>query len=296
MKGKLKAHLIILYGLPGLPLAMLGLPLFVYLPSYYSQNLGLSLTAVGLALLLARSLDVITDPLIGLLNDRFPEFQSVSWRRKSFIIAGIPLLLIGLNYLLKPDETATAFYLFFWSFITYLGWTLINIPWLAVGAEISHDYHEKSSLASSREVFAVIGTVAVISLPVLLSIESDLKSVLQMLANLLTFIVNKQKLFSKEMFEVTKHPAIKKLLPAYFINSIANALPATLFILFVSYVLQTPEQVGLLLISYFLSAILGIPFWLYLAHKTDKHVSWSFALYGSIASFIWVPFLSAGDF
>lgn len=301
---------------------MLGLPLFVYLPSYYSQNLGLSLTSVGLALLLARSLDVITDPLIGLLNDRYPEFRSVSWRRKSFIIAGIPLLLIGLNYLLRPDDTATAFYLFFWSFITYLGWTLINIPWLAVGAEISHDYHEKSALASSREIFAVIGTVAVISLPVLMSIESDLKSTLQMLANLLTFLVpvtlipllwklspkilfdskphkqklNKPNLFSKEMFEVTKHPAIRRLLPAYFVNSIANALPATLFILFVSYVLQAPEQLGLLLISYFLSAILGIPFWLYIARKSDKHVSWCIALYGSIASFIWVPFLDTGDF
>ncbi|WP_299879738.1 MFS transporter [uncultured Cocleimonas sp.] len=319
MSGKLKSQLIFLYGLPGLPLAMLGLPLFVYLPSYYSQNLGLSLTAVGLALLLARSLDVITDPLIGMLNDRYPKFRSVSWRRKSFIISGIPLLLVGLNFLLRPEETATAFYLFFWSFVTYLGWTLINIPWLAVGAEISDDYHEKSALASSREIFAVIGTIAVISLPVLMSIESDLKSILQVLANYLTFLIpltllpllwklspnllpakstkqNRNKLFSKQTFVVIKHPAIKKLLPAYFINSMANAFPATLFILFVSYVLQTPDKVGILLISYFLSAIIGIPFWLYLARKTDKHTSWSIALYGSIASFIWVPFLNAGDF
>jgi len=324
MNRKLKHHLIFFYGLPGLPLAMLGLPLFVYLPSYYSQNLGLSLSAVGLALLLARSFDVITDPLIGILNDRYPKSRSVSWRRKSFIIAGVPLLLVGLNFLLRPDQAATAFYLFIWSFVTYLGWTLINIPWLAVGAEISQDYHEKSALASSREIFAVIGTVAVISLPVLLSIQSDLKSTLSTLADLLTFVLplalipllwklspdtlpsneskpsqqvfRKQKLFSKGMFEVVKHPAIKKLLPAYFINNIANALPATLFILFVSYVLQTPEQVGILLICYFLSAIVGIPFWLYLARKTDKHVSWSIALYGSIASFIWVPFINAGDF
>ena len=324
MNGKLKSQLIFLYGLPGLPLAMLGLPLFVYLPSFYSQNLGLSLTAVGFALLLARSLDVITDPLIGLLNDRYPKFRSVAWRRKSFIIAGIPLLLIGLNYLLRPEPGVTAFYLFSWSFVTYLGWTLINIPWLAVGAEISHDYHEKSVLASSREIFAVIGTVAVISLPVLLSMQSDLKLTLQTLANVLTFLVpltliplllklspdmffvngakSKQqsfenpKLFSRASLEVVKHPAIKRLLPAYFVNSIANALPATSFILFVSYVLQTPEQVGILLISYFLSAVLGIPLWLYLARKTDKHTSWCIALYGSIASFIWVPFLNAGDF
>ncbi|KAG1657154.1 hypothetical protein GQR58_023613 [Nymphon striatum] len=149
-----------------------------------------------------------------------------------------------------------------------------------------------------------------------MSIESDLSLILHTLANFLTFLIPitllpflwklspqmnsvknpkfiRQKLFSKQTFNVLKHPAIRKLLPAYLINSVGNALPATLFILFVTYVLQTPDKVGVLLISYFLSAIIGIPFWLYLARKTDKHISWSFALYGSIASFIWVPFLGA---
>lgn len=329
MNNTLKFSQIFTYGLPGLPLAMLGLPLFVYLPSYYSQDLGLSLTAVGLALLLARSLDVFTDPLIGLLNDRFPISRSVLWRRKSYIAFGIPLLLIGLNFLLNPREEITTFYLFFWSFITYLGWTLINIPWLSLGAEISQDYHEKSALASSREIFAVIGTVIVISLPFILSIQSDLAATLKLLATILTILIplslipllwtvrpwvlqqskstapeltvkhrvkSVSKLFNKELLTIVKHPAIKKLLPAYFINSIANALPATLFILFVGHVIQTPEQVGILLISYFLSAIAGIPLWLYIARKTDKHTSWCIALVGAIISFIWVPFLNTGDF
>ncbi|MEH6455961.1 MAG: MFS transporter [Cocleimonas sp.] len=333
MKQTLKFSQIFIYGLPGFPLAMLGLPLFVYLPSYYSQNLGLSLSAVGFALLLARSFDVITDPLIGLLNDRYPKSQSVLWRRKCFMIIGVPLLLLGLNFLLRPNDEISTMYLFTWSFITYLGWTLINIPWLAIGAEISHDYHEKSALASSREIFSVIGTVAVISIPILLSIDLDLKTTLETLANLLTVFLplaliplflnlssntsitknkisqtrqnnhqsgtkqsnNKQKLFSKESFEILKHPAIRKLLPAYFLNSIANALPATLFILFVSFVLQAPEQVSILLSGYFLSAIVGIPLWLYIARKTDKHISWCIALLGSIISFMWVPFIGEGN-
>lgn len=326
MKNNLNIGQLLIYGLPGLPLAMLGLPLFVYLPSYYSQNLGLSLSAVGLALLFARSFDVVTDPIIGLLNDRFPKSKSNIWRRKVFMIAGVPLLIVGLNFLLKPDKTATVFYLFNWSFVTYLGWTLINIPWLAMGAEISNDYHEKSALASSREIFSVIGTVVVISLPVLLSIQSDLKQTLETLANLLTVLLplalillfwrlkysgatssstqlkhdhgisRKLNIFSKQTFEVIKHPAIKKLLPAYFVNSIANALPATLFIIFVSYILKTPDQVGILLIAYFVSAIFGIPVWLTLARKTDKHISWCIALLGSVLCFMFVPFIGEGNF
>jgi len=345
MDRQLKPHQLILYGLPGLPLAMLGLPLFVYLPSYYSENTGLSLAAVGLALLVARSLDVVTDPLIGFLNDRFPSHPGYGWRRKSFILAGLPLLIIGLNFLLKPDNNVSAFYLFAWSFVTYLGWTLVNIPWLAWGAEISPDYHEKSVLASSREIFAVIGTVIVISFPVLLSIQSDLQQTLVLIANMLTVLLpltvvlllwkvsdkaSSKKASSKVSAEpftddhtgitanrskplklllevplkesgklllgAISHPAIKKLLPAYFINSVANALPATLFILFVTHVLKIPDQVGILLMCYFLSAIAGLPLWLYLARKTDKHISWSMALAVSIGSFIWVPLLGPGDF
>jgi len=318
MNNRLTLSQIVIYGLPGLPLAMLGLPLFVYLPSYYSQNLGLSLSAVGLALLLARSLDVLTDPLIGLLNDRRPKFKTLRWRRKSFMFMGIPLLIIGLNFLLKPGEDVSVFYLFIWSFITYLGWTLINIPWHALGAEISPNYHEKSALASSREIFSVFGTVAVISLPIVLSIQSQLDLTLETTANILIILIpisliplllslssqnldeskilpSRNKLFNKKSFAALKHPAIVKLLPAYFLNSIANALPATLFILYVSYVLQTPEKIGLLLSFYFLSAIVGIPLWLTIAKRTDKHRSWCIALLGAILSFIWVPFIGEGD-
>lgn len=118
------------YGLPGLPLAMLGLPLYVYLPSFYAQDLGLSLSVVGMALLAARGLDVLTDPLIGWLNDKV---QSTWGRRKLFMLLGLPLLLVGLEYLLRPSGNVDGVYLFAWSFVTYLGWTFISIPWQAWG-------------------------------------------------------------------------------------------------------------------------------------------------------------------
>ena len=47
---KLQQKILIAYGLPGLPLAALGLPLYVFLPSFYAENLGLGVTLVGLFL------------------------------------------------------------------------------------------------------------------------------------------------------------------------------------------------------------------------------------------------------
>lgn len=297
------------YGLPGLPLAMLGLPLYVYLPTFYVENLGLSLTAVGAALLLARVLDVITDPLVGYLNDRT---GSKLGRRKLFMLLGAPFLLMGLEMLLRPMAPVSSSYLLLWSVVTYLGWTLINIPWHAWGAEITHDYHQKSVLAGSREIFAVIGTVLVISLPVLLGIDNDDAKTLDVLATVvwvllplsllpvLLLLADTQKRHATfqlgEVRNILKaHPAIPDLLPAYFVNSLANALPATLFILFVTHVLEAPEKKGILLLCYFLSAIVGLPFWLWLSRATEKSRAWSIALIVAVISFAFVPFLGAGD-
>lgn len=315
MHKLLKSYQLIFYGLPGLPMAMLGFPLFVYLPTFYSETLGLSLTSVGLALLFARLFDVVTDPLIGVLNDRLP---LKNWRRKSFMIVGVPLLILGLHFLLMPADDVTPLSLFWWSFVTYTGWTLINIPWLTMGAELSPVYHEKSSLASSREIFAVIGTVLVISIPVLFSTQSNTERTLELLNDIVLILLpltlipllfwlpessdnslQQRRKKTKELKNVTaliRYPAIKRLLPAYFVNSIANALPATLFILFVTHVLQTPDKIGVLLLTYFLSAIIGLPIWLLIAKKIDKNKSWGIALFVAIASFIWVPFLGENDF
>lgn len=300
---------LLFYGLPGLPLAMLGLPLYVYLPSFYAQEWHLSLTVIGIALLAARGFDVITDPLIGWVNDKV---NSRIGRRKLFILLGIPLLLVGLDYLLRPVGNVDGLYLFTWSMVTYLGWTLISIPWQAWGSEMTHDYHGKSALSASREVFAILGTVVVISLPFLIGAMDNIALTLDTLAKLLwvllplsllpalLWLVERRQVrrfapLRKVGSILSAHPAIRQLLPAYFINSLANALPATLFILFVTHVLQAPEQVGMVLMVYFLSGIVGLPLWLWLARRIDKSRAWVLALVLSVAAFVWVPFLGAGD-
>ena len=57
------------YGLLGLPLAFLALPLYVSLPAYYAREHGLALASLGALLLAARAADALLDPLIGRLSD-----------------------------------------------------------------------------------------------------------------------------------------------------------------------------------------------------------------------------------
>ena len=81
------------FGLADMPIQMASVPVAAFIPNYYGQDLGISLAAVGLVLLLSRSFDAITDPLIGRLSDR-----TVSpWgRRRVWVILAVPVLMISI--------------------------------------------------------------------------------------------------------------------------------------------------------------------------------------------------------
>jgi Na+/melibiose symporter-like transporter len=54
-----------------LPIGAMAMPIAIYLPPFYSGSLGLSLTTVGLIFTLARLWDLITDPVMGVVIDRY---------------------------------------------------------------------------------------------------------------------------------------------------------------------------------------------------------------------------------
>ena len=124
---------LLLYAMPALPLAFLGLPLYVYLPAHYAAFPGIGLAAVGVVLLLARLIDLVTDPLVGLLADRSRHWLSPQW----LMTVGGVLMLGGAWWLFRPAEDADALLSVRRCLtITYLGWTLLAIPYYALGAEL----------------------------------------------------------------------------------------------------------------------------------------------------------------
>ena len=87
----------------------------------------------------------------------------------------------------------------------------------------------------------------------------------------------------------------RRLIAAFFLNGIANGLPATLFILFVQHVLGPEVSAGPLLLLYFVSGMVAVPFWLWLSYRLGKHRTWSLSMLWACAIFAWVPFLGQGD-
>lgn len=138
---------------------------------YYNQGLGLGIGLVGWAMGLAIFADAITDPAIGALSDRW---RSERWGRRHPFLLFAPLPLAACLYLLflPPDfiiaipEGATQpaqIPLFLWmAILNILARTFLTcyvVPHLALGAELSSDYNERSSVFSYNAMFGfAIGT------------------------------------------------------------------------------------------------------------------------------------------
>ena len=144
------------YGLPSLPTTILTFPLFVLLPTFYAQDLGLGLGLVGAILLGSRIWVAVSDPLVGVLSDHI----NTPWgRRRPWMVAGTPIALISLWFLLVPGEGVGGGYLLGWTIALYIGGTMILIPYNAWGAEISGHYHERARVTSFREIFVLAGGI-----------------------------------------------------------------------------------------------------------------------------------------
>jgi Na+/melibiose symporter-like transporter len=296
------------YGAPGLPMAILGLPLFVFLPTFYAEHTGIGLAMVGFILLGARLFDVITDPLVGYASDRIRG----RFRRRSLMLVGAPILLLSVEMLFRPGEGVGALYLFVFSALVYLGWTLFALPYFAWGAEISSDYHERSRISAWREGFVVAGTVIAASLPAVLGLQNDAGASLGALATLfwwllpvgllllLLFVPERPGQLAPVAWRhgltlLRSNRPFRRLVLAWGCNGTANAIPATLFLLFITHVLQAPEHAGPLLLVYFGVGIAALPAWLLLARRLGKHRVWTLSMILASSFFVWVPFLGPGD-
>ena len=129
-----------------------------FLLFYYAQVLGLSGTLTGLALFVATSFDAVTDPLAGSFSDRFHH----RWgRRHPFMYASALPLGLTFALLFQPPGGLGEFGLFAW-LVTFAvavraSMTLYHVPHLALGAELSPDYAERTTIAAFRTFFGLSG-------------------------------------------------------------------------------------------------------------------------------------------
>lgn len=288
------------YGLLGLPLAFLALPLYVSLPAYYSREHGLALASLGALLLGARAADALLDPLIGRLSD--------GWLRPGRVraVLGTAALLMLLAFaalFFPPPLSGNA--LLGWVglmlVVAYLGFSVLSISHQAWGARLGGNAQAQTRIHAWREGFALLG---VLLASVLISTAgwtaTTAALALLLLAGLLALFGSPlpAPLLAAQPLRWSlpwRTPAFRRLLLVYAVNGIAAAVPATVLLFFVRDRLQAPQWEAGFLVAYFAAAALALPLWLRAVGRLGQARSWLLAMGLAVLSFVWAASLGAGD-
>jgi Na+/melibiose symporter-like transporter len=316
------------YGLMGLPLAFVALPLYVQLPNYYAKQFGMPLATLGTVLLGARLFDAFIDPLLGRWSDRL---YAHSLRRVlAWGAVACLLLALGFGLLFFPPLPAQQ-HLVAWAsvalLITYVGYSGVSVLHQSWGAMLGGDESQRSRVVAWREGLGLVGVVLASIVPLALGLPAS--TALFFVALALAWwawtramrprhtagLTTPAKVRKAQAARVAKpaesmwtsgsptgvwlpfaRPGFRALLAVFMVNGIASAVPATLILFFVQDRLQAPAALEpLFLGSYFVCAALAIPAWLALVKRIGLARTWGVGMLLSIAVFIFASQLGAGD-
>ncbi|MEQ8485514.1 MAG: MFS transporter [Pseudomonadales bacterium] len=311
---QLSRRTLFFYGLSDMPIQVVAVPVAAFIPNYYGQDLGISLAAVGTIWLLTRLFDAVSDPVIGWLSDR----TDTRWgRRRVWMVAAVPVLMLAVYKLFMPEPPVTAAYLFTWLIVLWVGWTMLFIPYYAWAAELSSDYHERTRITGWRAWVGMAANVLSKLLPVLALLffgyggtRETLFLIGVMTLALLPLTVALTVLNVPEGREfrptrlalgpgfklMMRNGPFKRLVLAFFVNQLGSGISTALIVFFIRGVLAEEANSILMLLVYYGANLCGIPFWIWFATKVSKHRAWCLSLFVFSAFQCGYLFLGPGDF
>jgi glycoside/pentoside/hexuronide:cation symporter, GPH family len=277
------------YGSVAAPLAILVVPLYNYLPTFYASEMHLNLSLIGALFFASRIWDSVLDPLIGVLSDR-TQFR---WgRRKPWILAASPAL-IALTYLIcVPPAHAGYVYLLTVLFAFYVAWSCLQIPHLAWGAELAQTYLGRNRVVAIREAFFMCGILAAVLLPVLLfgTGQLVLRPILQLYSTMALILIpitafaaawfapdypsphKESRYFFRGMLSLFRgREAFSRLLIAYGLMQLGLTVYDSVVLFLVSRVLGLEHLFLLFASLQFIVTIVSMPMMTRIGRRVDKH-------------------------
>jgi glycoside/pentoside/hexuronide:cation symporter, GPH family len=279
------------YSAPAIPLAVMLLPLNALLPFFYNQVVGLSAFLVGAALLATRLFDGVVDPFFGWVSDRTRHYPL---GRRLWMVAGVPIFMTGCALLFYPADLAGFLYLCAASGLAYLGWSLIQIPYLAWGGEAITDYAGRAQLAGFREAGTMIGILLAAAIPLMTALYGhavDRVTVGVLGAFLLAAMPISVAIALRSLpAGASAHPSRRNLqsrndhattsklqrpflmiLYAFIAIGLGKGISNALTIYFATFVLEAPKVVGAVLFAAYAGTLLGNFCWVRAAQIIGKH-------------------------
>ncbi|GAB5487549.1 MAG: MFS transporter [Parasphingorhabdus sp.] len=285
---------------PAVPMATLILPLVIFIPPYFADQVGLGMAVVGTIFTLARLFDVITDPVAGVLMDRMHKrITKFTW----VVLGAFPLGLATWQ-IFFPTETLSSFTLMMWLLVLYLGWTAMTVGLFSWASELAGDYHERSRVMGTIQMAHVVGTLLALSIPAgielmnfngnvaRIRIEAMGALIIVLLPIMLFFawrfspaVEHENKPSNESMKLVIKqafsNSALRRLIVADLAMGLNIAVLSSLSVFYIEIVLGLEGRAGIVQLAMFASSLLGLPLFIWMSGRFEKHktlilaISWA---------------------
>ena len=272
------------------PTSAAGMPIFIFVLPFYADDLDLGLSLVGIIFFLGRFTDILTDPVMGLLIDKFPS----RWgKHKHWIFLSAPIFMLATYLIFLPSTSSPSWIYFFGGlFLLYSAFTLSSITQLSWATFLAPNYDERTKLLTLRELMALFGMFSVIAIPAVVEItDSSLQAKVNAIGIFVLFCIpiitlnaiwqtpdyvnsipgersdnsfkNFKKLFSNIM--------LIRIVIAAVLIAFCMSLNGALYLIWIEVVMELPEYSSRLMLIYYVVSVFGLAIWRYLSLKTSKH-------------------------
>ncbi len=273
------------YGLFGLPLAMLALPIYIYVAPFYAQRSGLDLAQIGVVLLAARIAAAFIDPALG-------AWMAHGGRGYAACIgASLPLLLLGFGALFHPPampEAATLAWFLAALLLVYSAYGLAGIAHQSWGAALTQARAQRARVTAVREGCGLLGVILAAGLTSMLGYDGlSLAFAACLLAAGALLLARAPRPVLRSVNTVLprggwrvpfRQRPFRWLFAVLLVNGVAAAIPATLFLFFATDYLRLGHYAGPFLIVYFCAAAASMPVWVALARRWGEARAWGGAM------------------
>jgi Na+/melibiose symporter-like transporter len=299
----------IAYGMLGAPLAMAALPVYIHTPKLYGDELGLGLALTGAILLASRAVDTLQDPWLGRLADHL-QTRPGGWHWLA-VAASLCLCFAYAALFNPPFEAGSGLALWFGVtlVLVYTAHSALNITYLAWGANASSDSRERTRLVAYREGFSILGVILASLLPMLFAGWLDegrqwlpFSLLFALLLTAAVWLLLQQAprpapelVMPQRLMQPLVHEPFRRLATLFLLNGLAVAMAGTLALFYIADVLRLEAYSGAFLALYFLSGAASLPFWLSLARRLGKTVTWALGTLVAVVGFVWATQLGSGD-
>ncbi len=265
------------------------MPVVVYLPNYYAKDLGVSLSAIGLAFGLVRLFDLWLDPTLGFLIDKT---DTRFGRFRPWLVAGLPIAVVAVWMLFMARPGIDGSYILSWLIIGFLGQSMASMAHVAWAARIAPEYGQRARVFGWWQGFTVLGMLIVLGMPPLMKFGFGLdyaEGVRAMgwfvvLALPVAIVVallaiqepdvrpNSHTPNWRQYVDLMRRPSVLRLLAVDILIGTGPVIAGTLFFFYFEAIRGWDRsEAGLLLLLYFLGALLGAPLWARLGREISKH-------------------------